>query len=111
MINRFQQIGSKLYESYLQLFAEGFRDNLPPSIPEKKRRGKKNQSTALNLLDRLDEHQDEILRFLHDPLFLFNNNEAERDIIMTKLKMKISGVLRRIVELILLAGFEVTSQR
>ena len=84
----------RLHKSYLQLVAEGFADNPPPPLPEKKRRGRKKKSTALNLLGRLSEHQDDILRFLYDPLVPFDNNQAERDIRMTKLKMKISGVFR-----------------
>ena len=84
----------RLHKSYLELVAEGFADNPPPPLPEKKRRGRKKKSTALNLLDRLSGHQDDILRFLYDPLVPFDNNQAERDIRMAKLKMKISGVFR-----------------
>lgn len=84
----------KLRQSYLQLIAEGFADNPPPPLPEKKSRGRIKQSTALNLLDRLSMYQDDILRFLYDPLVPFDNNQAERDIRMAKLKMKISGAFR-----------------
>lgn len=85
---------NKLRQSYLQLVAEGFTDNPPPPIPEKRKRGRKKQSNARNLLDRLSLHQDDILRFLYEPLVPFDNNLAERDIRMAKLKMKISGVFR-----------------
>ena len=34
------------------------------------------------------------LRFLHDPAVPFSNNEAERDVRMMKLRMKISGGFR-----------------
>ena len=83
-----------VHQSYLKLVAEGFAENPPPPIPEKKTRGRKKQVTALNLLDRLSKHQDDILRFLYDPLVPFDNNQAERDIRMAKLKMKISGAFR-----------------
>ncbi len=84
----------KLHQSYLQLVAEGFTANPPPPLPAKKARGRKKQSTALNLLDRLCMYQDDILRFLYDPSVSFDNNQAERDIRMAKLKMKISGAFR-----------------
>ena len=84
----------RLQQSYLQLVAEGFSDNPPPPVPEEKRRGRKKKSTALNLLNRLSGHQEDILRFLYEPLVPFDNNQAERDIRMAKLKMKISGAFR-----------------
>ncbi|WP_181391843.1 IS66 family transposase [Methanospirillum lacunae] len=65
------------------------------SLYRKKRlEGEKKQVTALNLLDRLNKHQDDILRFLYDPLVPFDNYQAKRDIRMAKLKMKISGAFR-----------------
>lgn len=79
--------------TYLQLVAEGFAANPPPILNEKKR-GKQKQPHARNLLIRLNERNKEILRFLHEPSVPFDNNLAERDIRMPKLKMKISGPFR-----------------
>ena len=42
----------------------------------------------------MQNHQTEILLFLTNPLVPFDNNLAERDIRMPKLKMKISGLFR-----------------
>ena len=42
----------------------------------------------------MQKHQNEILLFVINPLVPFDNNLAERDIRMPKLKMKISGLFR-----------------
>ena len=42
----------------------------------------------------LHARSGDTLRFLHDPSVPFTNNEAERDMRMMNLRMKISGGLR-----------------
>jgi len=60
----------------------------------RKRRGRKARRTGHNLLLRLANRREDVLRFLADPNVPFTNNLAERDVRMMKVKQKISGGFR-----------------
>ena len=82
-----------LRRRYRVILTEGERDN-PPATQRPRRRGRIKQSPTVNLLMRLREHTHDVLRFLTDARVPFDNNQAERDIRMPKLKQKTSGCFR-----------------
>ena len=81
------------YEAaYTRFVQEGLRANPPPKMTGK--RGRPKRTPARNLLDRLVTHRTAVLAFLHDFRVPFDNNQAERDLRMLKVKGKVSGCFR-----------------
>ena len=83
-------------QRYLALVERGMKVNpvRQRESDSKRQYGSVKQTDATNLLRRLFDYSEDVLRFTTDPNVPFDNNQAERDIRMIKLKQKISGCFR-----------------
>lgn len=79
---------------YDEILEQGKKEwaTLIPATARTKGRVKK--SKAANLGERFKIHKAAILRFIWDASIPFDNNQAERDLRMVKVKQKVSGTFR-----------------
>lgn len=85
--------GKKFSTAYDEVVREGLKEN-PAARKEEGKRGKAKQSKARLLAERLSGYKEEYLRFAYDFRVPFDNNQAERDFRISKVKQKVSGCFR-----------------
>lgn len=85
----------KFRQQYRNLIAAADNECPPPDESRTKgQKGRIKRSKSRNLLERLRDFEDDVLRFMTIPDVPFTNNLGERDIRMTKVQQKISGCFR-----------------
>lgn len=103
------------HKRYLRIVKAGYAQNpVTESSAGPKRRGRRKQSKARNLLDRFRDHPDGILAFMRDFSVPFDNNLSERDLRMMKLRQKISGTFRSfdaLVDFCRIRGYVATARK
>ena len=80
-------------KKYRDILAQGESECPIPDKPDGKR-GRTKKSKSRNLLERMQNFEQETLRFMREVLVPFTNNQGENDIRMTKVQQKISGCFR-----------------
>ena len=83
----------KFDKRYDELIKQAREENPLPVTTEKKR-GRKKKGKILALVDRLDNYKVSVCLFIHNFMVPFDNNQAERDLRMIKVKTKVSGCFR-----------------
>lgn len=79
---------------YLEILEKG-KNECPETIVESSnKKGKTKRTRARNLLNRLINFMQDTLRFAKEAEVPFTNNNAEREIRMTKVHQKVSGCFR-----------------
>jgi transposase len=81
-------------KQYRELVKQGLSKNPPAERPQYQKKGVVAQSKTYNLLIRLRDYEPNILRFMTHPQAEFDNNQAERDLRMNKVRAKVSGGFR-----------------
>jgi len=87
----------KYRDKYRSILKNADTECPPPDETQRKgKRGRVKRSKARNLLERLRDYEDDVLRFRDNKIVPFTNNLSENDIRMTKVQQKISGCYRSI---------------
>ena len=83
----------KFDKKYDELIEQARNENPLPETTEKKH-GRKKKGKILALVERLEKYKASVCLFIHNFMVPFDNNQAERDIRMIKVKTKVSGCFR-----------------
>ena len=93
-----ESVESKKYRhKYRAILKKAEVECPPPDESQRKgKRGRMKRSKARNLLERLRDFENDVLRFLENKIVPFTNNLGENDIRMAKVQQKISGCFRSV---------------
>ena len=80
-------------KKYDELIRLAKKENPLPEDTVKKR-GRKKKGKILALVERLETYKASVCLFMHNFIVPFDNNQAERDIRIIKVKTKVSGCFR-----------------
>lgn len=83
----------KFDKNYDEIIKKAYEENPLPE-PATRKRGRKKKSKVLNLISRLDKYKASVCLFINNLSVPFDNNQAERDLRMIKVKTKVSGCFR-----------------
>ena len=83
----------KLDKRYDRIIRAAYRENPEPEAVSGKR-GRRKRGKVLALIDRLQKYKDAVCLFAKNFAVPFDNNQAERDLRMVKVKVKASGCFR-----------------
>ena len=89
-----EKITLQLRHEYKSIIDKGETEIPPPPERRPGQRGRIARGKERNLLERFDVRQAEIIDYIENFDRPFDNNQAERDIRMIKVKQKISGTFR-----------------
>lgn len=83
----------KFDKQYDEIIKTAYEENPLPEVAVKKP-GRKKKTKVLNLIGRLENYKESVCLFLKNICVPFDNNLAERDLRMIKVKTKVSGCFR-----------------
>jgi len=89
-----KKIKGTILAEYDEIVRSGLAMEPPPVENHIKKRGKKKKPPSLRLLETFSDKKQQVMEFFVNPAVPFDNNLAERDLRMVKLKQKISGCFR-----------------
>ena len=83
----------KFDKRYDEIIQQAYEENPLPESTDTKR-GRKKKTKVLNLVGRLENYKESVCLFIKNLSVPFDNNQAERDLRMIKVKTKVSGCFR-----------------
>lgn len=85
---------SALSQQYDAILNKAILEEPAEPSAQYRKRGRKAKNKSRRLIETMQQKKEQTLRFLYDPKVPFDNNLAERDLRMIKVKQKISGCFR-----------------